>query len=246
MREVVRRNRVVNGLVYLQVTRGVARARPCLSGAGHAPSLVVTAKRIDPARRDQAGRDGPQGDHRAGEPLGAGRHQDRPGCCPMCSPRRRPRRPAPRRPGSSTPTAPSRKARRPMPGSSPPTAGWSRARPSTASCAASPARRCSTCGQGLGLEIEERGFTVDEAKAAREAFITAATTVVMPVVADRWRSGRQRPSRLGGALAAAAPFSTLRKKLKPDSDLPSTVKLDCEARSTLCGRGRLCCLTSLD
>ena len=35
----------------------------------------------------------------------------------------------------------------------------------------------------LGLEIEERGFTVDEAKAAREAFITAATTVVMPVVA---------------------------------------------------------------
>jgi D-alanine transaminase len=35
----------------------------------------------------------------------------------------------------------------------------------------------------LGLEIEERGFTVAEAKAAREAFITAATTVVMPVVA---------------------------------------------------------------
>ena len=35
----------------------------------------------------------------------------------------------------------------------------------------------------LGLEIEERGFTVTEAKAAREAFITAATTVVMPVVA---------------------------------------------------------------
>jgi D-alanine transaminase len=35
----------------------------------------------------------------------------------------------------------------------------------------------------LGLDIEERGFTVAEAKAAREAFITAATTVVMPVVA---------------------------------------------------------------
>jgi D-alanine transaminase len=35
----------------------------------------------------------------------------------------------------------------------------------------------------LGLEIEERGFSVAEAKAAREAFITAATTVVMPVVA---------------------------------------------------------------
>ena len=35
----------------------------------------------------------------------------------------------------------------------------------------------------LGLSIEERGFTVEEAKAAREAFITSATTVVMPVVA---------------------------------------------------------------
>ena len=35
----------------------------------------------------------------------------------------------------------------------------------------------------LGLEIEERAFSVDEARAAREAFITAASTVVMPVVA---------------------------------------------------------------
>ena len=35
----------------------------------------------------------------------------------------------------------------------------------------------------LGLDIEERGFTVAEARTAREAFITAATTVVMPIVA---------------------------------------------------------------
>lgn len=34
----------------------------------------------------------------------------------------------------------------------------------------------------LGLEIEERPFSVDEAKNAREVFITAATTLVMPVV----------------------------------------------------------------
>lgn len=33
-----------------------------------------------------------------------------------------------------------------------------------------------------GLKIEERAFTVEEARAAREAFITAATAVVMPVV----------------------------------------------------------------
>lgn len=34
----------------------------------------------------------------------------------------------------------------------------------------------------LGLKFEERAFTVDEAKHAREVFITAATTLVMPVV----------------------------------------------------------------
>ena len=35
----------------------------------------------------------------------------------------------------------------------------------------------------LGLKIEERGFTVAEAKDAREAFISSATTIAMPVVA---------------------------------------------------------------
>jgi D-alanine transaminase len=33
-----------------------------------------------------------------------------------------------------------------------------------------------------GLELVERPFTVAEAKAAREAFITSATNIVMPVV----------------------------------------------------------------
>jgi D-alanine transaminase len=35
----------------------------------------------------------------------------------------------------------------------------------------------------LGLKIEERFFSVAEAKAAREAFISSATTIAMPVVA---------------------------------------------------------------
>lgn len=34
----------------------------------------------------------------------------------------------------------------------------------------------------LGLTFEERAFTIEEAKQAREVFITAATTLVMPVV----------------------------------------------------------------
>ena len=45
MREVVRRNRVNNGLVYLQVTRGVRRPRLPVSRPRTKPSLVVTAKR---------------------------------------------------------------------------------------------------------------------------------------------------------------------------------------------------------
>ena len=35
----------------------------------------------------------------------------------------------------------------------------------------------------LGLKVEERGFSVAEAKVAREAFISSATTIAMPVVA---------------------------------------------------------------
>jgi D-alanine transaminase len=46
--EVVRRNGVKDGLVYLQVTRGVA-GRDFLFPADTKPSLVVTAKKVDPA-----------------------------------------------------------------------------------------------------------------------------------------------------------------------------------------------------
>lgn len=48
LREVVRRNRVVDGSVYLQVTRGAA-PRDFAFPAGARPSLVVTARRRPPA-----------------------------------------------------------------------------------------------------------------------------------------------------------------------------------------------------
>ena len=37
--------------------------------------------------------------------------------------------------------------------------------------------------QEFDIEIEERHFTIDEAYAAKEAFISSATTFVWPVVA---------------------------------------------------------------
>ena len=48
IREVLRRNRVRNGLFYLQVTRGVARRDHVFPGPDVKPSLVITAKSTDP------------------------------------------------------------------------------------------------------------------------------------------------------------------------------------------------------
>lgn len=49
LRETIRQNRISNGMVYFQVTRGVApRDHPFPKGAR--PSLVVTAKRLNEAR----------------------------------------------------------------------------------------------------------------------------------------------------------------------------------------------------
>jgi D-alanine transaminase len=47
LRETVRRNRVRDGLVYLQVSRGVARRDHAFPPAGTAPSIVVTARSAD-------------------------------------------------------------------------------------------------------------------------------------------------------------------------------------------------------
>jgi D-alanine transaminase len=47
LREIVQRNRVRDGLVYIQVSRGVARRDHAFPAAGTPPSIVVTAKTID-------------------------------------------------------------------------------------------------------------------------------------------------------------------------------------------------------
>jgi D-alanine transaminase len=47
LHEVVRRNRVRWGIVYLQISRGVARRDHAFPPAGTAPSLVITARNMD-------------------------------------------------------------------------------------------------------------------------------------------------------------------------------------------------------
>jgi len=47
MREIIRGNRVHDGIVYLQITRGVARRDHAFPPPGTTPSLVVTARSLD-------------------------------------------------------------------------------------------------------------------------------------------------------------------------------------------------------
>lgn len=52
LKETLRRNRVRNGIVYLQVTRGTARRDHPFPAEGTPPTVVVTAKSLDPAKSE--------------------------------------------------------------------------------------------------------------------------------------------------------------------------------------------------
>jgi len=58
LRETVRRNRVVDGLLYLQVTRGEARRDHVFPAASTRPTVVMTCKSLSPAALEASGRDG--------------------------------------------------------------------------------------------------------------------------------------------------------------------------------------------
>ena len=55
LHEVVRRNRVRWGIVYLQISRGVSRRDHAFPPAGTAPAIVVTARNLDLDRGRGAG-----------------------------------------------------------------------------------------------------------------------------------------------------------------------------------------------
>jgi D-alanine transaminase len=58
LRETIRRNRVRDGIVYLQITRGIARRDFPFPPADTKPSVVVTARSNDLARLEEAAADG--------------------------------------------------------------------------------------------------------------------------------------------------------------------------------------------
>lgn len=181
MREVVRRNHVENGLVYLQVTRGVAPRDHYFPAAGTQPALVVTAKRSSPAL---AARRAAEGVKVITVPENRWERVDikTVGLLPNVLARQKAREAGAVeawfidtdgtvKEGASTNawivTADGTLVTRP--------AEFGILRGITRATVMDVAKK-------LGLKLEERSFSVDEAKAAKEAFITAATTVVMPVV----------------------------------------------------------------
>ncbi len=179
--EVVRRNRVTNGLVYMQVTRGVA-TRDFLFPADTKSSLVITAKKVDPA-------------------ANAGRAES--GIKVITVPETRWDRVDIKTVGLLPNVLAKEKARAAGAqeawfvdtdgnvkegGSSNAwivtKAGALVTRPAEHGILRGITRTTLfDVARKLGLTIEERGFSVAEAKTAREAFISSATTIAMPVVA---------------------------------------------------------------
>ena len=180
LREVVNRNRVVDGLVYVQVTRGVA-GRDFLFPADTKPSLVMTAKKVDPALAQRRAEGGikvitvPENRWDRVDIKSVG-------LLPNVLAKQKAKEAGAQEAwfvdadgkvkegGSSNAwivTADGVMVTRP--------ADHGILRGITRTTLFDVARK-------LGLTIEERGFSIDEAKAAREAFISSATTIAMPVV----------------------------------------------------------------
>ncbi|MYZ47227.1 D-amino-acid transaminase [Propylenella binzhouense] len=203
LREVVRRNRVRDGLVYVQVTRGVARRDHVFPVPETEPSLVVTARSTSRAKNDALAANG-IAVITVPENRWARVDIKTVGLLPNVLARQQAKEAGAReawfvdRDGYVTEGAA--------------TTAWIVTqdgrlvtRPDGTGILPGITRRTAAdLGRRQLLEIEERKFTVAEAKAAREAFITAATTVVMPVVTiDGVPVGGGRPGPVASGLRKA-------------------------------------------
>jgi D-alanine transaminase len=200
LRETARRNRVRDGLVYLQVTRGVAPREHAFPGADTKPSVVVTARRLD---FDKSERIAAQGIAVITVPDNRWDRVDIKSV-------------------SLLPNVLAKQAAREAGA----TEAWfvdaaGRVTEGSSTNAYIVTRdgkvvtRHADHGilRGItrtvlfdvlaaqGLDLEERAFTVEEAYAAREAFVTSATQIVMPVVSiDGKTVGNGAPGLVATAL----------------------------------------------
>ena len=200
LREVAGRNRIRYGIVYLQVTRGVARRDHAFPSPDVAPNLVVTARPLNRARNEALAASGI---------AVVSVPDDRWGRVDI----------------KTTGLLPNVLARQAAIDQGARDA-WFVDR-SGAVTEASSANAWIVTAQGIvvtrradhailagitravlfevlkaqGLTVEERAFTLEEAYAAREAFETSASQIVMPVVSIDGRTvGNGRPGLLAEAL----------------------------------------------
>ncbi len=203
MRETIHRNRVRDGIVYLQITRGVARRDHAFPPPGTPPSLVVTARGLDIAENEKIAA---QGIAIITVPESRWARVDI----------------------KSTSLLPNVLAKQAAREQGAREAWFVDAQGCVTEGSSTNAWIVTQAGkvvtrqvdnrilQGITrtvlidaikaqpLEFEERPFTLDEAYGAREAFVTAASQIVMPVVRIDGRPiGDGRPGKVATALRRA-------------------------------------------
>ena len=212
MREVVRRNRVVNGMVYLQVTRGVAARDHVFPAKETRPALVVTAKRTDPAAGAKRAETGIKV---ITVPENRWERVDikTVGLLPNVMARQKAKEAGAQEAWFVDPDGSVKEGAA--------TNAWIVTkdgvlvtRPAEFGILRGVTRTTvMDLAAKLGLKVEERSFSVDEALGAREAFITAATTLVMPVVAiDGQTVANGHPGSI--ALSLRREFFDIAEKIK--------------------------------
>jgi D-alanine transaminase len=200
LREVIARNRVRYGIVYLQVTRGVARRDHGFPAADVPPSLVVTARALN-ARRNEALAAAGIAVISVPDNRWARVDIKTIGLLPNVLARQAAIEQGARdawfvdKDGAVTEAA-SANAWIVTP------AGVLVTRPADHGILRGITRGVVfDVAKAQGLAVEERAFTLREAQAAREAFVTAATQIVLPVVRiDGQAIGDGKPGPVATAL----------------------------------------------
>jgi D-alanine transaminase len=181
MRETVARNRVQDGIVYLQITRGVARRDFSFPAADTAPSVVVTARSLDHAANEKIASSGIDvvtvPDNRWGR-VDIKSVSLLPNVLAKQAAREQGAREAWFVDGEGRVTEGSSSNAWIVTGE-----GKVVTRPADHAILRGITRTVLLDAiSAQDLTLEERSFTVDEAYAAREAFLTSASQIVMPVV----------------------------------------------------------------
>jgi D-alanine transaminase len=200
LRETIRRNRVRDGIVYLQITRGVARRDHAFPPPGTAPGVVVTARSLDLAGNERTAAEGiaviTLPDNRWAR-VDIKSVALLPNVLAKQAARDQGAREAWFVDAEGRVTEGASTNAWIVTG-----AGKVVTRPADSGILRGITRAVLIEAiKAQGLEFEERAFTVQEAKDAREAFITAASQIVMPVVRIDGRSvGNGRPGPVALAL----------------------------------------------